>query len=68
MTHPEQIQELRASLSDLHGSVSRLIAVIQENAQYLEDSEAVMDKLPMLDFYNDDLKRNIDALGQTGRE
>lgn len=68
MTHPDQIQELRASLTDLHGSVSRLIAVIQENAQFLEDSEAVMDKLPMLDFYNDDLKRNIDALGQVGRE
>jgi hypothetical protein len=68
MTHPDNLHELQASLTDLHGSVNRLIAVIQQNAEYLEDAETIMNKLPMLDFYNDDLKRNIEALRQVRPE
>ncbi len=65
MNSPEQIQELAASLTDLHGSVSKLIAVLQANAHRLEEAPSLMDKLPLLDFYNDDLKRNIEALRST---
>lgn len=66
MTHRnDELQELQASLQELHGSVHRLIQVIQENSAYLADSEAIMDKLPILDFYNDDLKRNIEAIRQS---
>jgi hypothetical protein len=68
MTHPDNLHELQVSLTDLHGSVNRLIAVIQQNAEYLEDAETIMNKLPMLDFYNDDLKRNIEALRQVRPE
>jgi methyl-accepting chemotaxis protein len=69
MTHRnDDLLALQASLQDLHGSVHRLIQVIQENASYLADSEAIMDKLPILDFYNDDLKRNIEAIRQSTQE
>jgi hypothetical protein len=53
---------LAASLMDLHLSVNRLIEVIQENAATMDRGGEVMDKLPMLDFYNDDLLRNIQAM------
>lgn len=62
MNSPEKIQELATSLTELHVSVSRLIAVLHANAHQLEEAPSIMDKLPMLDFYNDDLKRNIEAL------
>jgi hypothetical protein len=53
---------LSASLMDLHHSVNRLIKVIQENAADMDRGAEVLDKLPMLDFYNDDLLRNIEAM------
>jgi hypothetical protein len=66
MTHRnDELQALQDSLQELHGSVDRLIQVIQANAVYLVDSEAIMNKLPILDFYNDDLKRNIEAIRQS---
>lgn len=53
---------LEESLLDLHSSVNRLIRVIQENAVSLERGREIMDKLPLLDFYNDDLLRNIRSM------
>jgi len=47
---------------DLHISVNKLIKAIQENAASLNRGQEVMDKLPMLDFYNDDLLRNINNM------
>jgi hypothetical protein len=47
------------SLLALHGSVARLISMIQENAPGMEKEREILDKLPLLDFYNDDLLRNI---------
>ena len=46
----------------LHLSVNKLIKVIQDNAATLERGDEVLNKLPMLDFYNDDLLRNIEAM------
>jgi hypothetical protein len=62
MNDQNNIKELEASLVDLHTSVARLIQVIQVNGHRLEDGELILNKLPMLDFYNDDLRRNIDSL------
>lgn len=53
---------LEDSLIDLHLSVSRLIKVIQDNAGTLDRGAEVLDKLPILDFYNDDLLRNINNM------
>jgi hypothetical protein len=53
---------LEDSLMDLHNSVHRLIKVIQEHAGSLDRGSEVLDKLPMLDFYNDDLLRNIENM------
>lgn len=53
---------LEDSLMDLHNSVHRLIKVIQEHAGSLDRGAEVLDKLPMLDFYNDDLLRNIENM------
>lgn len=62
MEKPKQIVELETSLLDLHGSVIRLIQVIKENSQNIDSSEDVLNKLPLLDFYNDDLLNNIKLL------
>lgn len=56
---PEKYASLEDSLLDLHQSVNRLIKVIQEHADSLDRGDEVLDKLPMLDFYNDELLRNI---------
>jgi hypothetical protein len=53
---------LESSLIDLHSTVDRLIKVMQENASGMERGQEILDKLPLLDFYNDDLKRNIASL------
>ncbi len=53
---------LEASLVDLHTSVARLIKAIQSNAGSLNRSQEILDKLPLLDFYNDDLLRNIKTI------
>jgi hypothetical protein len=55
----EHLAGLEESLMDLHISVGKLIKVIQQNAASLDRGQEVLDKLPMLDFYNDDLLRNI---------
>ncbi|MEO6097823.1 MAG: hypothetical protein ABIW76_20070 [Fibrobacteria bacterium] len=47
---------------ELHHSVTKLIKVIQENAADMDRGGQVLDKLPMLDFYNDELLRNINAM------
>lgn len=57
--HTESTIGLEDSLMDLHHSVTKLIKVIQDNAGTLDRGAEVLDKLPMLDFYNDDLLRNI---------
>ncbi len=59
---PINREELEASLRSLHHSVHRLISVIRENAGVLDNTEEILNKLPLLDFYNDDLLRNIDSL------
>lgn len=53
---------LEDSLMDLHVSVAKLIQVIQANAASLDRGQDVLDKLPLLDFYNDDLLRNIENM------
>jgi hypothetical protein len=53
---------LEDSLLDLHTSVSKLIRVIQDNAAIMDKKEEILNKLPLLDFYNDDLLRNINSL------
>ncbi len=60
--HTENATNLEDSLLDLHHSVHRLIQVIQENAGTLGRGAEVLDKLPILDFYNDDLLRNINNM------
>lgn len=62
MEPPEKIAELETSLLGLHASVERLIRLIRENAATLERREEILDKLPLLDFYNDDLLRSIQNL------
>lgn len=60
--HIESPAQLEDSLMDLHASVAKLIKAIQENAVTMDRSQEILDKLPLLDFYNDDLLRNIHAL------
>jgi len=62
MEPSENIRELTSSLLGLHASIDKLIKTLQQNAHQLEDSRQIMDKLPLLDFYNDDLQRNIEIL------
>lgn len=62
MNNTENLAELEESLLGLHESVNKLIKVIQENAATLDRGEEVLNKIPMLDFYNDDLLRNIQAM------
>lgn len=59
MEHIDNLEGLEASLMDLHLCVGKLIKVIHENAATLDNGDAVLDKLPLLDFYNDELLRNI---------
>ncbi len=54
--------ELQFSLGGLYASVSKLILLIQENADTLERKDEVLNKLPLLDFYNDDLFCHIQSL------
>lgn len=61
----ESPAHLEESLLDLHASVAKLIKAIHENAGTMDRSQEIMDKLPLLDFYNDDLLRNITALRRT---
>lgn len=60
--HTDSMIGLEDSLMDLHHSVTKLIKVIQDNAATLDRGAEVLDKLPMLDFYNDDLLRNINNM------
>lgn len=62
MQNAENLVGLEESLLDLHVSVNKLIKVIQDNATSLERGEDVLNKLPLLDFYNDDLLRNINNM------
>ncbi|GEM_PF-1869671 len=58
----ENLVSLEDSLMDLHLSVLKLIKVIQDNAKTLSQGEEILNKLPLLDFYNDDLLRNIEVM------
>jgi hypothetical protein len=62
LEHTQSISGLEDSLLSLHASVSKLIKVIQDNAPIMDRKEEIMNKLPLLDFYNDDLLRNIHSL------
>ena len=62
MQSGEDLVGLEDSLMDLHVSVAKLIRVIQTNAASLDRGQDVLDKLPLLDFYNDDLLRNIENM------
>ncbi|MDQ3001002.1 MAG: hypothetical protein M3Y08_07045 [Fibrobacterota bacterium] len=62
MQNAENLFGLEESLLDLHVSVNKLIKVIQDNATSLERGEDVLNKLPLLDYYNDDLLRNINNM------
>lgn len=53
---------LEASLLDLHASVERLIQLLQEKVDTLDRGPEILDKLPLLDFYNDELLRNISSI------
>jgi hypothetical protein len=65
LQNAENLVGLEESLLDLHVSVTKLIKVIQENATSLERGEEVLNKLPLLDFYNDDLLRNINNMRES---
>ena len=62
MSNTDNLAGLEASLIGLHLSVNKLIKVIQDNAATLDRGDEVLNKLPILDFYNDDLLRNIEAM------
>jgi hypothetical protein len=62
LSNTDNLAGLEASLMGLHLSVTKLIKVIQDNAATLDRGDEVLNKLPMLDFYNDDLLRNIEAM------
>lgn len=62
----DNLAGLEASLMDLHHSVSRLIEVMQEHAGTLDRGDEVLDKLPLLDYYNDELLRNIHDMRERG--
>ena len=62
MKNQPQNASLEDSLFDLHSSVNRLIRVIHQNAGTLDKGQEILDKLPLLDFYNDDLLRNLNTL------
>ena len=62
LSNTDNLAGLEASLMGLHLSVNKLIKVIQDNAASLDRGDEVLNKLPMLDFYNDDLLRNIEAM------
>lgn len=53
---------LEASLLDLHASVDRLIQLLHENADTLDRGPEILDRLPLLDYYNDELLRNIGSI------
>ncbi len=53
----EKLIDLEKTLLGLHTSVANLISVIGKNASRLEGGEEALNKLPILDFYNDDLLR-----------
>ncbi len=65
MKHTDNLIGLEESLMDLHVSVNKLIKVIRDNATSLEQGEEVLNKLPLLDFYNDDLLRNISNMRES---
>jgi hypothetical protein len=56
-------RQLELSLLELHASVARLIRVIGENSPRLNENREILDKLPLLYFYNDDLLRHIRLFG-----
>jgi hypothetical protein len=62
LKNTDNLTGLEESLMDLHVSVNKLIKVIQDNAATLERGDEVLNKLPLLDFYNDDLLRNINTM------
>lgn len=65
MNNTENLVGLEDSLMDLHLSVLKLIKVIQDNAATLNQGQEILNKLPLLDFYNDDLLRNISIMRDT---
>ncbi len=47
---------------ELHVSVVKLIGAIQGISHTLEEKDKILNMLPLLDFYNDDLLRNINKI------
>jgi len=62
----DNLAGLESSLMDLHHSVNRLIEVMQEHAGTLDRGDEVLDKLPLLDYYNGELLRNIHDMRERG--
>ncbi|MBW8887595.1 MAG: hypothetical protein JF616_07540 [Fibrobacteres bacterium] len=62
----DNLAGLESSLMDLHLSVNRLIEVMQEHAGTLDRGDEVLDKLPLLDYYNGELLRNIHDMRERG--
>jgi hypothetical protein len=62
----DNLAGLESSLMDLHHSVRRLIEVMHEHAGTLDRGEEVLDKLPLLDYYNGELLRNIHDMRERG--
>ncbi len=62
MHNAKDLTGLGDSLMQLHLSVSKLIKVIQINSATIDSREEILDKLPLLDFYNDDLLRSINFM------
>ena len=62
---PSQKAELERTLFNLHVSVSKLVHALNDNAGLFDNADEILNKLPMLDFYNDDLLTSIQALKRT---
>jgi hypothetical protein len=58
----EDITGLEDSVQQLHTAVNHLIWIIQENAAFLPGGRDILDKLPLLDFYNHDLLQQLESL------
>ncbi len=62
MEQTNQKVELERSLLNLYVSISRLITVLEENAEVFDNRDEILDRLPLLDFYNDDLLESIRSI------
>ena len=59
---PEDLTGLEDAVVQLHTAVNHLIWIIHENADFIPQGREILDKLPLLDFYNQDLITQLENL------